>query len=144
MLVKKTNQIKTIELSPELKAIFEDGYKQLFDRYNAIVLESLEDLTQTKLLLTELYTETKKTYDELGVKNIMIKTELGKTLTDLIKARNSITKDKFMILDKSTSSMTLNMKTLESVAKSEKSGTATFDPISSFGKLNKHFVDKEN
>ena len=131
-----TKMVKEIELSPEMKEIFEAGYKDLFDRYNTHVSESLTDLATTKKLLIELYDETKKVYDSLTAKNIMLKVETGKILTDLIKSRNSITKDRFNILDKSTTSMTQNLKTLESVAKETGTEDAIFDPSKHFKKLN--------
>lgn len=131
-------KVKEIELSEELKSIFEKGYSELFDRYNEHVKESLDDLATTKELLIELYEETKKVYDNLGAKNIMLKVETGKILTDLIKSRNSITKDRFQILDKSTTSMTNNLKTLESVAKTDNGESSTFNPVNQFKNLNKH------
>ena len=145
MAATPAKKIKEIELSAEMKELFNEGYTALFERYNEHVKDSLDDLTETKSLLKELYSETKTEYDKLGTKNIGIKTEMGKILTDLIKARNSITKDFFGILDKSTTSMTQNLKTLEGVAKKgDSKNSEVFSPKSQLSTWNSLLLKKED
>lgn len=133
-------KIAPVELSDTMKDLFDTNYRKIFDRYNESVEEGIRDFDETHSLLVSLFKETKEVYDSMGSRNIMVKVEMGKILTDLLKQRSALTKDKFNLIDKSSTTMAGNLKLLENVAL-KKDDKSAFDPISQFNAMNK-MLDK--
>lgn len=133
---------KKVEISEELKVLLGDNYSLIFDNYSNMVKEGLDEYTVTKGLVDDLYEETKRAYDTLGtsMRNIGLKVELGKTLADLIKSKNSITKEKFAMLDKSTLTMTKQVDTIKEFARTGDGNKKAFNPVDMVNKLNTHIT----